>query len=1202
MWTCGSYSTKLSQSFKRVIETVTDGTVSQFQKIPSTPLLVNLQVNGKSIDAMIDTGSSTTIISRTLLYKLIHRPRIRFKRNTYRTASNTNLCTIGLVQLEVDIGEIPTFVLAEISTDLCTELVLGNDWITANGIDIITTQRHIRKCNGSQTATVPFYSNTKRDHIVSPIERFNRVDKANGDTSSSTMVNISESPSQSNATSAQSESACRVCFEVFPTKRCLFAHLGVSGHYAEQKVDGSLEQLPRFVYDHINQSIHHIDNPRDRKRVQSTLVKYASVFDTSKATTIQSIVKHTIEVNNSRPIVQRPYRKTEEQETAITNLCQQFLHDKIIRPSQSPWASPVVLQRKKDTSWRFCLDYRKLNDVTEKDNYPLPRIQEIFDALQGAKYFTKLDFHGGYHQIPIDERDKPKTAFVTRAGQWEFNVMPQGIKNGPPSFQRIVDKVLGKMQWHCAIAYIDDIIVYSKSIEKHHQHLEQILSRLYHANFRLNPIKCEFLKQEIQFLGHIISERGIEPCPQKTKAINEFPTPTNAKSAVSFVKMAEYYRNHIPDFSSLAQPLFQFTKKDATFVWGEQQEKSFRTIKHLLTEKPLIRFPDSNLTFVIQVDASNVGIGAVLTQDTGGGQQPIAYFSQKLNRQQSNWNTTEKECFAVVSAIRKWEHYIRGRDFVVRTDHHALCWLNRRYNSNPKLNRWRMALQDYTFVIEHVKGNANCVADCLSRFPVDPSVNDDLQQRSTSTQTEKPTPIVSVVTTRTMTHTNATTSAIETLSTPFLPSKETNRINVFTNENLQRDQQQDAGIKKILQNIHLSPFNREYSMREGLLCRNHNRSGKGVSVPVVPKSRVKDVLMAYHNSSMNGAHFGKDRTYHKIRHRYHWSGMYQDVANHVRSCPNCSVNKHSRTKPNGHLMSVDPPEGVWENLAMDFVGPITPPSSDGSRYILVITDLLSKFVISKATRDNSALTAAKVLVEEVILKYGSPNQILTDNGSHFTAEIFNAITSLCGVCHVYTTPYHPKANGTCERFNASMCDSLASICNSKRTDWDRQVSKTTFAYNTSHHVTTGYTPFELVYGRRCKLPFDLAKITTTIADPHLYLHQLKTYLRTATHIAADQIRLKQAKAKQRYDLHRAHEQFSIGDFVYVKRLGFHQKLAPKYDGPYQVIQLLNDCTFRVQNPSDLRHVFNVHANRVRRCHESQTTNGKNSQRPNNTEE
>ena len=319
--------------------------------------------------------------------------------------------------------------------------------------------------------------------------------------------------------------------------------------------------------------------------------------------------------------------------------------------------------------------------------------------------------------------------------------------------------------------------------------------------------------------------------------------------------------------------------------------------------------------------------------------------------------------------------------------------------------------------------------------------------------------------------------------------------------------------------------------------------------------------------------------------------MYQDVANHVESCPNCSGNKHSRKKPNGHLILVNPPQGVWENLAIDFMGPIAPPSSNGNRYILVITDLSSKFVTSKATRDNSALTTAKVLIEGVILKHGSPNQILTDNGLHFSAETFNAITSLCGVCHVYTTPYHSGANRTCEWFNALICDSLASICNRRRTDWDCQVSKTNFAYNTSVYVTTGFTPFELIYGRRCKLPFDLAKISTTITHPYQYLQPLKGYLKTATHIAADQIRLKQAKAKQRYECHRAQDEYSIGDFVYAKRLGLRPKLVPKYYGPYRVTQLLKECTFRVQNPSDVRHLLNVHANRMRRCYELQAIPG-----------
>ncbi|CAF5130357.1 unnamed protein product, partial [Rotaria magnacalcarata] len=244
-----------------------------------------------------------------------------------------------------------------------------------------------------------------------------------------------------------------------------------------------------------------------------------------KSTTIRSIVKHTINITSTRPIVQRPYRKTTAQEKIIADMCEQFYHDKIIRPSQSPWSSPVVLQKKKDGTWRFCIDYRRLNEITEKDNYPLPRIQEIFDTLGGAKYFTKLDFQGGYYQVPIDEEDKPKTAFTTRDKLWEFNVMPQGIKNGPPTFQRIVNKLLGQLQWNCALSYIDDIIIYSKSINEHLHHLEQVLSLLNHANFRLNVTKCEFMQEKIKFLGHMINENGISPCPDKVRAINDIPVP-----------------------------------------------------------------------------------------------------------------------------------------------------------------------------------------------------------------------------------------------------------------------------------------------------------------------------------------------------------------------------------------------------------------------------------------------------------------------------------------------------------------------------------------------------------------------------------------------------------------------------------------------------------------------------------------------------
>ncbi|CAF2846048.1 unnamed protein product, partial [Rotaria sp. Silwood2] len=1188
------------------IETVNDGTVSN-NKNPSTPLIVNLQVNKTFINTMVDTGSANSIIHINTLNKLKHRPYIKYHKNIHRTANNSELRTIGLVKLKINIKNIPTFILAEVAIDLCTALVLGNDWITQNCIDIITTKKCIRKQLGSYGVTVPFSTYYQESYLVSPIYPIRilpeqqiivpvRVKIKNADTviftpsksliekkriliphsllkiedgiTRITMINANDSPQYINTnmiigtisfpsltsislpllptqqvkTYTEPDLECRICYRKYKSKNQLFEHLYQTGHY-------------------------------------------------TKPTTINSTVKHTIEIKNTRPIVQRPYRKTSIQEKIIAEMCEQFYHDNIIRPSNSPWSSPVVLQKKKDGTWRFCIDYRRLNEVTEKDNYPLPRIQEIFDALGGSKYFSKLDFQGGYHQIPIDESDKPKTAFVTRDKFWEYNVMPQGIKNGPPTFQRIINKLLGRLQWYCALSYIDDIIIYSKSMEEHLHHLEQVLSLLHHANFHLNPTKCEFVQRQIKFLGHMVNEQGITPCPEKVSAINDIPVPNNIKAATSFIKMAEYYRSHIPNFSTLAQPLFDLTKKNAKFVWGDQQQNSFNKIKQLLTSKPLLQFPDSNLPFIIQVDASNYGIGAVLMQNTDKGEQPVAYMSQKLNKQQQNWNATEKECFAVVSSIRKWNHYVAGQEFIVRTDHHALCWLNRKYNSNPKLNRWRMALQDYTFKIEHVKGNKNCVADCLSRYPVDSSFDDETEHKSISTQTEAQPSIIGVVATRAMNHHQKTVQTSTNISTTTQSDQHlnslntTNQINVFTTEQLKFYQQQDISIKKILENIDKNPFKIEYCIKNDILYRNINRVNRIIAVPVVPQTKIKDVLLAYHNSSMNGAHFGKDRTYYKIRDRYYWPRMYNDIAQHVKSCPNCSINKYSRRKSNGHLNQVNPPEGVWENLAMDFMGPITPLSSTGNKYILVITDLLSKYVIAKATRDNSALTASKVLVEEVILKYGTPKQILTDNGTHFTAELFNDIMKLCGVCHIFTTPYNPQSNGVCERFNASMCDTLASICNNKRTDWDEKLSKVIFAYNTTRHANTKFTPFELMFGREIKLPFDLPKRTTTIIEPHQYVKQLQEYLELAKQVARTNIEHSQKKSKQHYDTNRTNNIYSIGDFVYIKRLGLNHKLAPKYVGPYQVIQQLNNSTYRVQNPTDLHQIINVHTNRIRRCYQ-----------------
>jgi hypothetical protein len=475
-----SHSKKLSTPFKRIVGPADDGAVPEEKKNPSIPVIVRLRVNNKPMNAMVDTGSASSIIHIHALNSLAHRPHMQQQINVHRAANNTELKTIGIVELKINIGNMPTFILAEVSTDLCTELVLGNDWIRANGIDIITTEKCIRKRRGSITASAPIIEFDQRSYPVFPIQRIRilpeqqmvvpiRTHIQNADTviftpsgnfveskhvliphallkienglSWITIMNACEYPCYLNTnmmigtisfplptavslpllqaehrihSNTVIDLKCRACYESFKSKTDLFEHLHRSGHYCKQGSNGSSEQLPPHVHQHIKRMTDHISNSHEKNQVEAILIKYGSIFDTSKPTTIDTIVHHTIEVGNSRPIMQRPYRKTPMQEKIIADMCEQFYREKIIRPSQSPWSSPVVLQKKKDGSWRFCVDYRKLNEVTEKDNYPLPRVQEIFDTLTGAKYFSKIDFKGGYHQVPIAEKDKLKTAFVTR--------------------------------------------------------------------------------------------------------------------------------------------------------------------------------------------------------------------------------------------------------------------------------------------------------------------------------------------------------------------------------------------------------------------------------------------------------------------------------------------------------------------------------------------------------------------------------------------------------------------------------------------------------------------------------------------------------------------------------------------------------------------------------------------------------------------
>ena len=989
---------------------------------------------------------------------------------------------------------------------------------------------------------------------------------------------------------------CYVCKDFFLTRNDLYRHLREKCY-------------PMNMRDQIDQLTMHIEEPDQRQRLQTILWKHGKLFDLRQPSVVDETVQGAIETGTHSPIHTPPYRVSYKDERVQTDEINKLLKQGVIEESTSPWSSPIVLVRKKDGSVRFCVDFRKLNNVTVKDAFPIPRIDDMFDHLSEAQYYTTIDFKSGYFQVALDPKDRPKTAFSTRDQHYQFTVLPQGVTNGPPAFQRIVSGILGPTRWRYSLAYLDDVIIYSQTFEQHLMHLEDILNRLNIANFRLNVDKCHIAVRSINYLGHHIQGGTIRPNSDNIRALWETPRPTTAKEAFRFVKAAEYYRKFIPNFSIIAQPLHKYapttteqrTKKSqaAHIDLSDEAIHAFDELKRILTHDLVLHIPDKQLPFKIQTDASKAGIGAVLMQTHSNGDLPIAYISKKFTTTQMNWPATEQECYAIIYAIEKWHKYLDGRPFLIETDHKPLLPFNTKQQLNSKCERWRLRLQQYQFTIRYIKGKHNTMADYLSRSPVDDAFNDEddyVPTKSQSTQTDErsSTALVTSVVTRAKgrkQHQDERNESLDDIrSCEKQPSERNvvlrsnhscaaenrlehdhaidNQIVPFTYEKLKELQHEDEEVKQIMANIEEYD---DYFMQDDMLMKKSSPP-----VPFVPRGRIRaDIIKIYHDTPANGAHFGRDKTIEKIQRRYFWPKMVFDIRTHLKKCLPCLQNNHQRQKPPGFLKPIEPPEGIWQLLTMDFHGPITPSTKNGSKYIIAITDVLSKFVITKAVRDCTAATAAHFLVEEVILKYGTPKSILTDNGTHFTASMMAELFKQIGVTHLYSTPYHPMTNGQVERYNATMDAKIAALSNDKRTNWDEQLPFVTFNYNTSIHTTTGQIPFEMVFGRAPVLPFDQQQPLVTLVEDPKHVDKLKQYLAELTSIARNNIVRQQHKYKERYDRHRKNPTYNVNDLVLVKVLNRRNKLDARHEGPYRIVEQLGVKTFivkHVKKPTLVRQV------------------------------
>ena len=457
----------------------------------------------------------------------------------------------------------------------------------------------------------------------------------------------------------------------------------------------------------------------EKEQFFAMLLNNADIFAASKSDLGRTTrLQHRINTGPAPPIRQAVRRLPPPRRREVQELLAGMLENEVVQPSSSPWASPIVLVKKKDNSFRFCVDYRKLNEVTHKDAYPLPRIDDTLDSLSGSKWFSTIDLLSGYWQVEVAEEDRPKTAFCTTEGLFEFKVMPFGLSNAPATFQRLMDLVLSGLQWSQCLVYLDDVIILGRSFSEHLANLNMVFERLREAGLKLQPKKCNFLRHEVAYLGHVVSDKGVTADPAKVERVASWPIPTTTKDVQRFLGFAGYYRRFIQNFADIARPLHRLTEQYAAFKWSDESQSAFEELKQRLISAPVLAYPDFSKKFVLDTDASDLGIGAVLSQvDDEGREHVIAYASRLLSKPERRYCVTRRELLAVVVFTKHFRHFLIGRHFTLRTDHGSLTWLKNFREPEGQMARWLERLQELDFTIVHRQGKKHKNADALSRLP-----------------------------------------------------------------------------------------------------------------------------------------------------------------------------------------------------------------------------------------------------------------------------------------------------------------------------------------------------------------------------------------------------------------------------------------------------------------------------------------------------
>ena len=923
--------------------------------------------------------------------------------------------------------------------------------------------------------------------------------------------------------------------------------------------------------------------PENIKQAQELLLKHISIFGLDDEYGVTDLLEHEIKIEGDHQPIRQPYKPCSPWlRKSLKEQLDKWLKYGVIEPSQSPWSFRLVSSPKKNNKIRWCLDSRALNEITKKDAYRIPSIEDLLSRPSQHKIFSTMDMCGAFHCVRIKKEDREKTAFSTPFGSFQFIRMCFGLSNSPATFSRLVQQILQDVPIELVYSYLDDTLVCGKNLEEHLSTMDDVLTRFAKAGLTLQPDKCDLFNDQVEFLGHKLTTDGIAPLARHLDLINKWPEPTTVREVKSFLGKVTYYRKHIKNMADLALPLYKLTAKDQkNFEFNQDARRSFLQLKRALTSAPILAYPifEEGMPFILDTDFSGKAIGGVLSQEQNGKEVVIQYGARKLTQFEQNYSSNKGELLAVIHFMRKWRYFLQDKKFLLRTDHEALKYFKTMEHPRGMIARYLRTLGEFQFDPIFRRGSQHSNADQLSRLvnapsptPKDEELLDEKMFTIATTQGDD-------------TQQDLTTQLDQQSEEGDSPSAQKK---IQEQLDMASEQRKDETLRLVRQWIEKQekPKAKEVitldkdvkcyrDIYETLYIENDiiwRKAHKGEAFKknriCLPEALQEEVIKRVHTQDL--AHLKINKTQEKVLHSYYFPNGKKKCEVQVKICEVCQRSQRAQ-RPQRHTYISTAQEGEpWERLSIDLVGPL-PRSPEGNTHILTVKCCFTRYLEAFPLADTTAVSIAQILQGEVICRYGCPQRIHSDQGANLTANLMKELYSILGITPSTTPAYNPKSNPV-ERSHRELGVMLKAMCLENGTaNWESQLRACVYALNTSRNRSTGFTPYFLLFGREASTKTDLIFGNTSnyqARGPSEYVNQSRDRLQVAYQYVRHNLGRAIERSRKAYT-DKLKFQPKTGNLVWLctPRItpGIGKKLSQFYSGPYRVTEKISDVLFRITN-------------------------------------